>query len=163
VKQTHQQRMPLIQVPTVRDITGLRRDEIFDRVDGKSLLHRGFVWVWDMSSTFPGNITRDLRFWRAEVEASDIEAASLARLELAAVVDQILPASRSNFHSGELIQMFAISRPGLQRLRDELNGNLLGARNALFSRKNVAACLTRRWVGVVPSWAAKPKEGLVTK
>jgi len=146
VSTLHQQRMPLLQVSTVRDITGLRRDEIFDRVDGRSLLHRGFVWVWNVSSTFPESMTRDLRLWRAEIIADDDDAVKLGRRDLDWVLKQILPP-KQNFHSGELIQMFALSRPGLGRLRDELNGNLVGARNCLFTRENVAAFLKRRWIG----------------
>lgn len=137
--------MPLLQVPTVRFLTGLRRDEIFDRVDGRSLLHRDFVWVWDLSTTFPANETRDLRFWREEVIEAEINGRGVNKLKLAEVIGEILPANRRHFHSGELIQMFALSRPALQKLRDELNGDLRGARNCLFTRANVAAFLERRW------------------
>jgi hypothetical protein len=138
----HHSRMPLIQVPTVRDITGLRRDEIFDRVDGASLLHPALVWVWDLATTFPAGV-RDLRFWREECVP---HGRSLTKLSIEQVIDRVLPKGRTNFHSGEVLQMFALSRQNLLALRDELNGDLRGARNVTFARAQLVAFLERRWI-----------------
>jgi hypothetical protein len=149
--------MPLLQLPTVRDLTGLRRDEIFDRVDGASLLHRGFAWVWDIAplkirnqklEIRNQNPVRNLRFWRAEVLAyGGPDDRKYGDYELAWVINQILPPGRRHFHSGEVLQMFALSRNSLQRLRAELNGQLAGARSVMFTRENLAAFLQRRWLG----------------
>jgi hypothetical protein len=133
----------LVSVPVVRHETGLRRDEIFDRVDGRSLLHPALVWVWNFAANPAGEL-RDLRFYIKEVRGTDWPIQDLA---LEDIINQILPVSRAQFHSGELIEKFMLTRPTLLALRDELNGNLLGARNCLFTRDNVAAFLKRRWLG----------------
>ena len=136
-------RVHLIEMSVVRALTGLRRDEIYDRVDGSSLLHPGLVWVWDLAT---GQHIRDLRFWQHEIEMVKL-GTSCAEFKLAQVIDKILPRSRNHFHSGEVIQMFALSRPTLQALRDELNGDLHGARNVMFSRANLVKFLEARWIG----------------
>ncbi|HEY5044156.1 MAG TPA: hypothetical protein VIK53_19470 [Verrucomicrobiae bacterium] len=151
----HHLRMPLIQTETVRDLTGLRADEIRDLVTGGTLTHRGLAWVWDFSAQFPGNQNRDLRFWRDEALAhcspDSTKQNRFGNYQIGWVIDRVLPRSRANFHSGELLAMFALERPSLLRLRDEMNGRLAGARNALFPRASVAAFLERRWLGAVHS------------
>ena len=156
---SHQNRMPLLQLTTVRDLTGLRRDEIIDRVDGASLLHRGFAWVWDFAPRQIRNqkseirnqkcpTVRNLRFWRAEVLAyGRPDGRKYGDYELAWVINQILPPGRRHFHSGEVLRLFGLSRNALLRLRAELDGKLAGARNVMFTRENLAAFLQRRWLG----------------
>jgi len=147
-----QVRMPLIKWSVVRELTGLRRDEIFDRVDGSSLLHRGFAWVWNFSTSFPAG-PRDLRFWRWEVTAEShpdtYQHGQFGKWELAWVINKILPPQRMTFHSGDVQMLFDLNRKTFMELRDELNGNMSGARNVMFARTSLVRFLERRWLGAV--------------
>lgn len=134
-------RSVLVKADVVMSVLGLRADEVYERVDGGSLLHPGFLWVWDVAV---GRKTkRDLRFFAREIIAPE----STAKLELSAVLDIILPPKRGSYHSGDLLRMLQIRRPTLADLRDELNGELAGARNCIFPAVAVRDFLTRRWQG----------------
>ena len=141
---TLHQRAVLIERATVCHLTGLRRDEVYERVDGASLLHGAFVWVWNFASAADG-IKRDLRFWAREIVAPE----TVKGLKLAQVVDMVLPKARKHFHAGELAHWFSLSRPGLKALREDLGGHKESVITTFYDRAGVADFLRRRWCGQI--------------
>ncbi|MDE2104750.1 MAG: hypothetical protein KGL39_46365 [Patescibacteria group bacterium] len=137
----------LVGLHAVRALTGWRRDEIFDRVDGGSLLHPALVWVFNLAADVNGE-RRDLRFWAREVEGHiGCPQKRYSFIELDAVIRRILPERRQRFHSGEVIALFALSRPELVALRGALGGEMAGPRSCFFERAALASFLTHRWLG----------------
>jgi hypothetical protein len=135
-------RAVLIDTSVVRAVTGWRPDEIYARVDGGDLLHEPLIWVFNFASD-PDGAIRDLRFFAGEIIAPEIARTHT----LGIVLRCILPGDRTSFHAGEVLQLFALSRPGLAALRGQLNGHLAGARNTIFPRAGLESFLLRRWLG----------------
>ena len=133
--------LALVPVAVAVEKTTLRPDQVYALADGADLLQPGFLWVWDLS--VDRNIKRELLYWLPELEAREM----FAKANLETIIELILPKTRTQFHSGELLRMFFISRPTLIKLRSELHGTLTGSRNCFFPRVAVAEFLRRRWLG----------------
>lgn len=123
--------------------------QVFDLVDGGTLLEKGITWVFNLAND-PDGDRRDLRFWRPEVLAHghrDI-IGKYADWPIERVLAKILPEKRVNFHAGEVDKLFQIRPRTRIDLHGELAGALDGGRN-FYSRAALAAFLTRRWLGAV--------------
>ena len=145
----------LITVGGVRALTGCGYDEIFTRVDGSDLILKPLVWVFDFASTWPENEKRDLRFWRAEVEAlpdAGLENggrhAVTGHWEIEWVVARILPPARTTYPAGDVVKLFCLNRSTLKKLRPQMAGQLATG-GSTYTRAGLAAFLTARWLGYV--------------
>ena len=143
--QTYLRPHGLITVGGVRALTGCGYDEIFARVDGGNLFLKPLVWVFDFASTWPANEKRDLRLWRSEVLADGPLAHPETPAGLDAVIAQILPARRTTFPAGEVLELFCLTRPALKALRPHMAGVLVTGGSS-YSRAGLAGFLTRRWL-----------------
>ena len=134
-------RAVLVTVSGVRALKGWTYDNIFCRVDGGDLLNKGLAWVWNFAADANGDM-RELRFWRFELERPE----KTGYLELEWVIARILPEKRKNFHAGEVVEMFTLTRPTLMKLRPQMGGQL-AANSSFFSRDGLARFLRERWLG----------------
>ena len=128
---------------TINSVMALRRksaDEIYELVDGGTLLDRGLKWVFNLATDPQGKI-RDLRFFALEILAPD----SVKDMTEAEVIGTILPTAIKNFHSGQVCQTFVIRRPTLMALRAQLGGELQAeVRSCFFPRATLVAFLKAR-------------------
>lgn len=115
--------------------------------DGGNLLEPGIHWVFNFANALDSR--RDLRFWRPEIKArADGEAEKFSAWEIGQVVAKILPATRKNFHAGEVDQLFQIRKTTRLDFGAELAGRLDGGRN-FYSRATLENFLCRRWLGAM--------------
>ena len=150
----------LVKVDVASADLGRTAKDIFDLVDGGSLLEPALVWVFDLSPRAGrGYNRRELRFWRGELGAREQgRAEELRGLEIDAVIERILPEGRTRLTAGELDLLWQL-RP---RTRLDMNRQLARRRRRLYARKDyprevLTAFLKRRWLGVAyqrPHWRA---------
>lgn len=142
----------LVKIDVAAAALGWSAAKLFDLVEGGSLLEPGFEWVFNLANDVHGE-RRDLRWWWQEIEErrAEREEGKSKRYELREVIDQILPVKRTNFHAGEVDQMFQIRPRTRIDLHDELSVSQRDGHN-FYSRYSLAAFLRRRWVGA----AARP-------
>lgn len=136
----------LVKIDVAADLIGRPVPQIFDLVDGGSLLEKGLAWVFNLANDIKGD-RRDLRLWRPELEArrdGDSSKYSLYRIDW--VIARILPETRDRLHAGEVDQLFQIRPRTRIDFGPELNGVMLNGRN-FYSRIVVAEFLKHRWLG----------------
>lgn len=134
-------RAVLIKIDSVMDLTGRCADEIYELVDGPSLLAPGFRFVFNVA-TEPNGI-RDLRFWTREVIAPE----QTAKISFDRAISIILPEKRSQYPAGEVAHLLHVRRPTLMRLRAQLAGRLEST-GSFFPRSGLESFLRSRCVGV---------------
>jgi hypothetical protein len=138
----------LVKIDVAAARLGWSAAKLFDLVDGGTLIERGFVWVWNLAND-PTGIKRDLRFWWPEIDMrASLDTSKHRRFtnyELEWVINKILPASRTNFHAGEVDELFQIRPRTRIDLHDEICGTKLSGRNS-YTRDILAAFLERRWL-----------------
>ena len=132
---------------------------IFDLVEGSYLLEPGLVWVFNLANNAAG-ARRDLRFWRPELTARAQGAGqsptAYGRYEIDWVIARILPEKRSQFHAGEVDQLFQIRPRTRIDFGAELNGELKEGRN-FYARPVLAQFLKRRWLGAISARLAQAR------
>ena len=134
----------LVKIDVAAAALGWSAAKLFDLVDGGTLIEQGFVWVFNLANDVSGQ-RRDLRFWYAELNAR-ANHFELPKYELSGVINTVLPPARRFFHAGEVDQLFQIRHNTRLALHDELAGSLNSGRNQ-YARADLAAFLTRRWLG----------------
>lgn len=121
--------------------------EILRMVDGGDLVLPGLVFVFNVARD-PASRDRELRFWREELLAVDFAARQnpCARVPFDKALRRILPERITNFHAGQVDELFQL-RP---RTRIDLHGELraAGANGGrhFYARTDLAAFLQRRWL-----------------
>ncbi len=134
------QRAALADGSAVRLARGITSDRVSALVDLGELR-----WVFDISCSSqsvpaPRCRIRELRFWVLELA----DPSAVAGLTIDEVVARILPVSRKFFPTGEVVQLFLISRPHLGRMRRELGLRIEAGR---MERNPLAEFLRKRWTG----------------
>jgi hypothetical protein len=144
----------LVKIDVAAATLGWSAGKLFDLVDGGTLLERGFAWVFNLANDREGE-RRDLRFWLPEISMrASLDTSKHRRFsnyELEWVINKILPATRKNFHAGEVDELFQIRPRTRIDLHDEICGSLrtaIGRESGrhFYSRDALAAFLTRRWI-----------------
>jgi len=125
--------------------------QVFDLVDGGTLLEHGLTWVFDLSQRGADGRRRDLRFWRPELLAycAQETVAKYADWKLEQVLVRILPEKRTHFHAGEVDKLLQLRPRTRIDLHRELAGSLQSGRH-LYHRHDLAAFLRRRWLSACP-------------
>jgi len=137
----------LVKVDVAAADLGWPARKVFAAADGGDLVTRGLAWVFDFSNGAE-HARRELRFWRPELLAHAKFDYPFRNWELDWVIAKILPRTRTNFHAGEVDQLFQIRHNTRLELDAELNGDKRNGANT-YSRTNLAAFLTRRWLGTL--------------
>lgn len=148
----------LVTVDVASADLGKTAKEIFDLVDGGSLLEPALVWVFDLSVRQRWG-RRELRFWRMEL-STRADGRKLGELELDAVLDRILPEDHMSLTAGELDLLWQM-RP---RTRLDLNRQLKRRTLKLYKKKDyprwvLREFLKQRWLGATyerPHWKSVP-------
>lgn len=142
----------LVKIDVAAATLGWSAGKLFDLVDGGTLLEKGFVWVFNLAND-PHGDRRDLRFWMPEIQARCVpHGRSYGHWEIEHVIAKVLPKNRTNFHAGEVDQLFQIRH----RTRIDLHGELFGTATPtakgtpnFYPRTVLAAFLKRRWLGAL--------------
>lgn len=134
-------RSPLAKVDGVCLLTGKPPQAIYAMADGGDLLEHQLQWVWNVSTDASGKI-RDLRFWVGEV----LDPARQKNLTLDAVINSLVPRTRTEFPAGEVQQLLQVRHNTLLELRRELAGTLRAHCN-FYPRAGLVKFFERRWLG----------------
>ncbi len=143
----------LVKIDVAAADLGRSVTQIFELVDGGTLLETGLVWVFNLAND-ASTTRRDLRFWREELLARAAQRAGgshpgkYGHWELDWVIARILPVKRTQFHAGEVDQLFQIRPRTRIDFGAELNGEMKDGRN-FYARPVLAEFLKRRWLGAL--------------
>jgi hypothetical protein len=135
-------RAVLLKIDTVIALHRKTAEQIYDQVGGSALFENPLRWVFNVA-TNPHGRNRDLRFWTREIIAYETTTA----LTLDQVIDSLVPPTRTNWHSGQVIELLNIRWPTLGELREQLGGQS-GRGTSFFARESLAAFLRQRVVAV---------------
>jgi len=138
----------LVKIDVAAADLGKSVNTLFEMAEGGTLIERGLLWVFDFSNGDTDR--RDLRFWRPEILVcanKDVALHTKFRgWELDWVLARILPVKRTNFHAGEVNQLFQLRPRTRIDFGEELNGKMKGGCN-FYSRAVLVKFLTARWLG----------------
>jgi hypothetical protein len=120
--------------------------QIEQLVVGGAVHEKGLLWIFNLANNPSGRL-RSLRFWRPELLArSRGDPEKYHRCKIDDIIAIILPGRRTDFHAGEVDQLFQIRCNTRIDYGAELAGKLRGRRH-VYSREKLAAFLQRRWLG----------------
>jgi hypothetical protein len=133
-------------MPVANAVVNMGVDSINNLVESGALL-----WVFNLATDPCGKIS-SLRFFLPELEArASGDSKRFSDFQIAQIVGQILPASRSTWQAGALDQHFQLSRPARISLHAEILGNggirCQNASSNIYARDRLAKFLERRWLG----------------
>lgn len=140
----------LVKIDVAAACLGKSATHLFGLAEGGFLGEPGLEWVFNLAND-PEAKRRDLRFWLPELQTrtnqpSNHPTIQPSILDLEAVVAQILPLKRQNFHAGEVDQLLQIRPRTRIDFGEELGGTKQAGRN-FYERDMLAAFLRRRWLG----------------
>jgi len=127
----------LVEPGTVMAALGIDRESVHDSIDNGAL-----PWAWDLAAD--GSPRREIRVWK---QCLDRDAAILAQLETADVIDEIL-GFKSEHRSGALQQLLTISHQLVLKFvrAGELTGEIR-SHTLWIKRPSLVAFLTARRIG----------------